>query len=496
MMRRLGKKILMFWVLSIVFMGCSLDKTKNESLEDTLPVRENAELNHDFTVKTVGVYLDVTPSMEGFLGMGTEEYEIIVPETKYEICLDEVNKVLAKQYNREQLMYYRVDTPLWKTEENVLKEARERKYYQNSKKNEDVYTKVDLIDEDGEDYDSLCLTNALLNCKNDDFSVLITDFHENKGTGSEVIQALKQNVDLTSSGKTIGILAIKSEFAGIVYDYDLDGRREEYGIIEGEISEEDICYRQFYLIAIGRVEIVEKFCEDVQDSMHMDKENIKSVLFYENETHGLDYRAFNKCLIRSNERQWRFIPNASIRINNGESLDVFDYCNREDTKREIVVCYNVEEEALKAELSKGEKSTTAISELQGMELAEISYYMKNQTLSQWDSEKNCFEKDKNFSEPFSVEHVYYSPETSLLYIVFCVTEKGLPRGYIKLSGEMHLEYQDSLDIGWVEDWDFAYGDRNLGKTKNLKNYINAIIEKMPERNDLLLDFVFYINYMK
>ncbi len=492
MRKWLGKSILSF-ALSVLLAGCSPGMTKNLNLEDTLPVRDIEVSDDGFTVKSVGVYLDVTPSMDGFLGMGTEEYEAVVPETRYEICMDEINKILARQYNREQVTYYRVDTPLWKTEENVLKEAREKEYYQNSKNNEEIYIIVDWIDEDGEDYDSLCLTNALLNCKEDDFSVLITDFHENKGTGDEVISALKKNVE---SGKTIGIVGIRSEFAGTVYDYDLDGRREEYGIIEGEVSAEDICYRQFYVIAVGRAEVVGKFCEDVRKSMRLDKENIKSILFYKDELHGMDYRAFNECLIRSNERKWRFIPNASIRINDGESLDVFDYCNRGGEKKELIVCYNVEEEALKTELANGEKCVTTISELQTMELVKVPFYMKEQALSHWNSEQADFEREENLAGSFNVEHVYYAPGEGVLYIVFDVSENELPQGYIKLSGEIHLKRQNTLDTGWVKDWDFAYGERNMGKTKNLEHYMNAIKDNMPKRNDLLLDFVFYMNYIK
>ena len=86
--------------------------------------------------------------------METDEYEALVPETRYEICLDAINKILARQYSGDQLNFYRVDTPMWKTEENVLKEAGDKKYYRNSKKN-NSYEKVDLIENDGEDYDSL-----------------------------------------------------------------------------------------------------------------------------------------------------------------------------------------------------------------------------------------------------------------------------------------------------------------------------------------------------
>lgn len=496
MVRRLGKLILST-ILCVSFVGCGIGVIENLNLEDTLPIRDIKSSDDDFTVKKVGVYLDVTPSMVGFLGMDTKEYETLVPETKYEICLDEINKILAIQYDRDQMTYYRVDTPMWRTEENVLKKAREKGYYYNSSDNEDVYVKVDLKSDDGEGYKSLCLTNVLLNCKEDDFSILITDFHENTGAGAgdEVIQALKENVGSTLSKKAIGIVGIKSEFAGTVFDYDLDGRREEYGVIEGEISAEDICYRPFYVIAVGQAETVGEFCVDVRESMKLDEEDIKSVIFYEDEICGLDYRAFDKCLIRSNEKKWRFLPNDSIRINGGDNMDVFDYCNREDEKKEIVVCYKVEEEALKKELGNGTKCVAANPELQTMELIEVPYDMKEQAVSQWDAEKPCFVKEDNLSGSFSVEHVYYSVE-GMLYIVFSIAEKELPQGPLKLSGEIHLERQSTLDIGWVEDWNFSYDDMDLGKTTNLKHYVNAIINKMPERNDLLLDFVFYLNYMK
>lgn len=311
-----------------------------------------------------------------------------------------------------------------------------------------------------------------------------------------MIQALKESVGSTLNEKTIGIVGIKSEFAGLVYDYDMDGRHEEYGVVEGEISAEDICYRQFYVIAIGQAETVGTFCEDVRESMRLDEDAVKSVIFYEDEICGLDYRSFAQCLTRSSETEWRFLPNGSIRINDGESINVFDYCNRKEEKREIVVCYNVEEEALKRELENGIKAVPTISELQAIDLKEVSYHMKEQAVAQWDAEKSCFEKEDNLSDSFKVEHVYYSTEEELLYIVFCLEEKELPQGPIKLSGELHMERQSTLDIGWVEDWNFSYDDRDLSKTTNLSSYIDAIIKEMPERNDLLLDFAFYLNYMK
>ena len=127
MKRRLGKSILLL-ALCVSFAGCGTGMTENLNLEDTLPIQDIKSSDDCFTIKKVGVYLDVTPSMAGFLGMDTEEYEALVPQTKYEICVDEVNKILAVQYDRNQMAYYRVDTPLWLAEENVLKEANKKEY--------------------------------------------------------------------------------------------------------------------------------------------------------------------------------------------------------------------------------------------------------------------------------------------------------------------------------------------------------------------------------
>lgn len=489
-MKRQYCRWILICALCIMLGGCGNEQ--NFVLRDELRILETIPDSPVSYEGNVGIYLDVTPSMEGFLGMDTKGYKELVEETNYKMCLAEVDKVLAGFFEPSQITYYRVDTPMWETEENVLKEGRSHRYYTNSKWKEDKYTKVDLIPTDGDDYESLCLTNALLGCKEDDFSVLITDFYENTGDASEVIQALKQNMKSGPMEKVIGIIGIRSEFAGTVYDLNLDGGRAEYGIVKGNITAEDICYRQFYVIVTGQEEIVQRFCQNVQGNMGLNEEFSKCIIFYEKQAQGMDFAAFKECYTRSTDRSWTLWPNSRIVINGGRELDVYDYRNANGGAKDIVVSYNVEDDIFIRELERGTASMKALSEMSEMELIEVPFRMEKQSVSAWSEEEQKFIVDESKSNAFVMENVYYSPEEKLLYIVFRISEKDSPQSPLKLNGEIHLEWQDNFHMEWVNEWNLGYGEENLGKTRDFRKYMDAIREQMPERSDLLQDFVFYI----
>ncbi len=260
------------WLLSCCFLtGCQdeVDRVKSDELP-VMPDEPEVLLRE---IEKVGVYTDVTPSMMGFLGMNTDSYRAVVGETVYMKCLDEVNNFILINFDEEIISYYRVDTPTWKAEENVLEQAKKRGYYSDTRWRKENYELVDLIEEDGEGPASWCLSNALKNCEDDDFSVFITDLYENKRKVSEVITALKENMTISEmpDGKTVGIVGIKSQYAGTIYDYNDKKEGVEYGIVEGDVTEEDICYRQFYVISIGFPEEVRRFCQSLIDNMYFMK---------------------------------------------------------------------------------------------------------------------------------------------------------------------------------------------------------------------------------
>lgn len=515
-MRRKQKRLLFELVLlgisCVILSGCSLgDLNNSEDIEltDNLPVLEKEQNISSADIENIGIYLDVTPSMKGFLGMqpdqeseADEAYKELVPVTKYEICLNKIDIIIAKKTNAENRVYYRVDTPLWKTTENVLEKGREAAYYRNSSKL-GGYEEVEGFSAEYEkervkEYGSLCLTSALLNCTGNEFSVLITDFYENTGTLGEVVDALKANMGTAAGEKTIGIVGVRSEYAGIVQDIDSNGTKKPYGMIEKDTVEaEDICYRPFYVIVIGKPRAVEDFCREIQNEMNMGNDSFHCTVFYEEEINGMDFTNFKECPLRSmggdgSDSDWKLWPADEIIINGKYSLDVYEYYDKGKEKKSFTVTYEVAGETLKKELEKGKKEMKELPGLEEMELIEVPCSTKNQEVSEWNSEKKYFQNADNFMDAFLVEGVYYSTEKEELYVVFKITKKLQKRTAWRLSGNLHLDVQNQTDAEWMEQWNMKEGEGDFTKTENLASYAEGIREQMPERERLLLNFVFYV----
>lgn len=472
--------------------GCSV--REEEVFADSLPeiVEESTEVPE---VNRIGIYADVTPSMKGFLGMSTESYQRIVKETRYKLCLYEIDNIISAQYDPDQITYYRIDTPLWRTDENVLQEARSGSYYQNSSMLNKGYEKIDLIEDDGEEYDSYCLANALQHCVNDDLAIIVTDLYENEAAASEVIRAMKQNmVSGSAEERVVGIVGIRSEFAGKIYDLGVDTPEVEYGMVDGEVTEDDIVYRQFYVVAIGAPQIVQEFCSHLMEKMNLSTGDMEYVVFYENEVYGLDYSDFFQCYSRGNQSGNKLWPKSSISLNGTKSMDVFDYDNDTGVEKDVVVSYSMDSVSLKTECETGTATTITLPDLPEKTLIEIPFVVEGQETAAWKQENAGFEQKENLKNIFSIEGVFYSPDEELLYVWFKIEDGDLPHTVLRLRSQIKLLDKAEQVGAWCEEWNLANGEEAEAcwKTKNLKEYFSQLTEQMPQRNRQILDFVFYI----
>ncbi len=460
---------------------------------DELPQISSPNAHNTYALDTIGIYVDVTPSMQGFLGLQNDSYQELVSETRYKNCLNMINDIMAVWYDTESISYYRVDTPLWKVKENVLVEARKFDYYRQSDKMKRDYELINLTDDTIDGYDSLCLTNALLNCKNDDLSIIVTDLYENERADAKMVEALKQNMTLQGQeGKTVGIIGMKSEYAGTVYDINDKEEGENYGIVEGDVTAEDICYRQFYIISIGHPQGVKDFCQRFLENAESDDEDIKCTIFWEYEICGLDYSDFNECLSRSKNKQNRLWPSGKILVNEKDQLDVFEYKNMMGKEKEILVCYDAERALLDPLLETRKSRLVPLPNGKSIEGIEVPIHIEDQAVWLW--HENEFKKEEGLTELFCIEKVYYAPEKKEIYVQFKVSDKKLTRMALKLSCEVHFDYFEQLETEWAEQWSMPKGNIDLQKTRVLGSCINALKNKMPTKNSLLLDFAFYIIY--
>lgn len=488
MKNHIYKKMIGIIILGCVFTsGC--EKKGFDILQDQMAVMEDEPDYEEKKAEHIGVYVDVTPSMKGFLGMQTNTYKDVIEETRYMTCLDEINKIITAKYNEQQIKNYRIDTPLWQTDENVLDKARSANYYGNSAYMDKGYLMIDLIEDDGTGYDSRCLANALKNCRDEDFSVIVTDFYENDSAAAGVIEALKENVQLEDGiGKTVGIMGIKSEFAGTVYDISTFKKEVEYGIVNGEISLEDIVYRQFFVIAIGYPNAMREFYSQLAKSLNMTEEDLNYTIFYESNFYSLDYTNFEQCYSISKERGERLWPEAGVIINNDLEMAVYDYSGQEE---DVVLSYKVEGSSLINELKKGSASMIEFPDIPEKEMYEVQCSSEEQ-IYLWDQETKTFKADSGFGEVFRIEKICYEPKENMIYIWMKVTGGNLPEIPVKLYGKVYYEGKGNLNYDWVKEWNLANGEEDYERTRNLKEYVDGIIEKMPDRNNLLLDFPFYL----
>ncbi len=491
------KYVIFITILCIALcMGCTSKPKIN--LSDSVPQMLPEPNSKTKKPEKIGIYVDVTPSMQGFLGMDKSFYKNLVKETKYMVCLDEINNIVSSQYINNQINYYRVDTPLWRTKENVLVKAKNFDYYINSSRFDADYECIDLIKDDGEEYKSFCLANALLNCQEDDFSLIVTDMYENKAASDEVIKALKANMCLEDgSNRTIGIVGIKSEFAGYVYDITNSDEAIEYGLLSADASLEDVQFRQFYIIAIGNYDIVSEFCKHLRENMNLGNLEIKSAVFYEEELYGIDCASFNKCFTRYNGKRYKLFEDEKIWINNrSQSINVYEYINKTEKLMDIVVGYNVNNNSLETELLKGERKEERLPNFkEKKELIDVPFCFENQKNAIKKKNSNIFELDDNLRDVFDIKKLYYCPKEKLLYVWFQITNSDLPIGTIKLYGQ--IKKQDSVEKEqrweWVDDWNLTNWEYDCEKTKYLKEYFNTMEAQIPIRNQIMVEFVFYIN---
>ena len=484
----------------MLYIGCSRDSGLKENFKDTLPVMADEPKNNYEKPNKIGIYVDTTPSMQGFLGMQEQFYKDIVNETVYAACLDEIDNLISSSYDVDNIEYYRVDTPLWRTEENVLRMARTFSYYDDhfyTDDKEENYEMIDLIKYDGVRYESYCLANALLNCVQDDFSVIVTDFYENEVASSEVTAALKKNMSFSADAdRTIGIVGMKSEFAGQIYDLPGEAHPISYGIIDSAGTAEDIVYRQFFVLVIGEPNEVSTFCNSLQKRMGLEAGKCVSEVFYEDELYGLDYQDYEECFSRSDGLNNYFMPGKEMSINDKKNSKqyIYIYKNIKEMSREIIVSYKVNTESFKKRFQKEEpvKVSLSVPDPCEKELIEIPFVVENSKVSVWDSEKG-FVVSEGYEGMFQIQHIYYSPQENHVYVVFQIINEKTLTGGIKFYGKISECSNGKEELcSWVDAWNFYKQKPSYEKTWRLKDYVIAIENEMPERNLGLIEFAFYI----
>lgn len=481
----------MLLIFTIFFTGCGTQM--NDIISDFLNEMPQEKHMEESIVNSIGLYVDATPSMEGFLGLTKGKfaysYKKLVNKTKYLNCLDQINNVLASDFDLNQIKvnHYKVDTPLWlgETNVNVLEEAMTNNFYHGGKIE-------DWIQIDGQDYsmgyDSPCLTRALEHCINNDFSLIITDLYENGAETDGMITAFK-NITKLLPDKTIGIIRLQSEFSGKIYDTERNGSYTLYGVPQEEVTQEDVVYRQCYIIVIGSPDKVEMFCYDLQKETNLSNEWMDIAVFYQEELYGLDYRDFNTYHLMSNSILW---PGQMITINDNGNMQLYRYCIQNDSYSEILCSYHVSSDSLKNYVKKNGTADKLLLQNQEIEALTLNSLKKYFQVSIWDKKEQEFIISDSYTGFFDISEIYYQEQQDLLYIKFNITNQELPEAIFKIGFQICVDNSQEIICNWADQWSAKNGDDDYSKTKDLNKLLSGAINGMPKVNDCILDAAIYL----
>ena len=474
------KYVIFIALLGAVTSGCGKEKMIN----DTLPVIEIKTENFVQKTEKIGVYIDTTPSMKGFIDENSVGGEA---ENYYVACLDKISNIISDDYEKDDITYYRVDTPLWSVNENVLLKAKDSNYYNESDiwqgQEELGYKKIGS----GEAYDTSSLTFALKEAEKDLFSIIVTDLYENfyeNGKGTiDLIQTLKDSA-AQKNGKIFGLIGIRSAFSGKVHDIGPKGETDEYGIEEKR-------YRPFYIIVWGSQEKVVEFCEQVKRDVDIPEENYKYKLFYQEELSPVNFKNFQNCEVFSKDIFWNS-GKKKILINKEQELTIYTYEMKNDSKEELrwfsySIPSNLQEQfkwlVNKIGTSEQKNIGDNVKELKRLncQIVEETYV--------YNAEVDSFEKEEGIF--FIIEGIYCDMNNNKLYVSIEPNKEQLSDNIRRFQWKAAYEASGEETMWWKE-WGSQSDSRDFEKTEELEDYVEAINNTVSHANQIFLDGVVYI----
>lgn len=476
--------------------GCGSEAsivTVNDALERSVAPASAVEIQ----LETVGMYVDVTPSMEGFLhNFGSTN------PTLYSLCLNELGILLTSKY--DDITYYRVDTPLWRVDgpEDVLEQARDVSYYANS---ENFSGRGYTLIGDGDGYSSTCLTAALCHGTKENLFILVTDLYENstgKNTNANTLAKQIRSLAGQDDGKVFGLIGIKSVFSGDVYDIGPDGKSDEYG-------KDRLSYRPFYILLRGYPEHVQDFCQSMETHLKELRAqagaNYEITVFYEEPFWPVDYSSFKGCanpITNSQKRKSLWLDDTVVNVKAAGKraddvvLPVYGY--RQNTAGVsgdvLYFTYSIERthrEQFRALAAKIGEETT-VNFLPGGERA---VYMlpcpaRALSMSRWNEDNAAFAE--RTTALFEVCGLYYDRDKEQLHAALYLADERLTQGLWRLEWKNVRETSDAELNPWWQSWHASNAD-DYSKTAHLNDYIMPILEKASGTEQSILNAVAYLN---
>lgn len=193
------------------------------------------------------IYIDATLSMQGFAQAG--------PSTTYARLMQALERAFVAGWPRSKLEFFKFGSTIRRIEGKGYLEALRPDFYL-----EPQIFKTTRIDE------------VLQKASPEAMLVVITDLFQHDSDVAAMVRALRDRI--FSHQLAVGVLGIRSEFNGVVYDVTLDRLKFPY---KSQAAKPDT-YRPVYVLVIGREPDIAKYHEELLRTVSPDRGSTEFVL--------------------------------------------------------------------------------------------------------------------------------------------------------------------------------------------------------------------------
>ncbi len=499
------------FLIILIICGFSSGCGNNDflSVNDTdIAIATDEPTQKEREINTIGIYVDATPSIEGYLGwhskslnkkypMATEqqekEYKNLVPLTIYNLTLTKINNIISSSFNAKDVRYYSIDTTLWRADHNILAEAQDYKFYRDS------YYKsgYEMVDE-YKDYYSLeyagpSISYAIENASKEDLAVIITDLYENKTNSNQVINSLKRSVSQQGEDMGAALIGVKSQYAGRVYD--IEGIPDkDYGVIAEteEVTEQSVKFRPFYIILIGSKERIGVFIEQYENNMDIENVQMEYVIFGDSKVYGLDYEDYEAYKFS----KYQYISPTDKDVYHKGVLTDIELVKIDRSKigndEKLYLYYRISTGTLGEYLEMKVRSDSQIIKINEEEQE------NGKLISNWYVEPICFlpfgEESfdgENIQGAMEIDNIYWLQSKNQILLECGINKDKISSGIYKFAGTVYCEEQ-SLEDEWITDWNSTSLNFEGEKTQNLSSFYNVMRNSFQIEDKKIVDFLFYL----
>jgi hypothetical protein len=199
---------------------------------------------------TTIIQIDGTPSMQGFTKNFTN--------SRYAQTLDLLDRASTTTWKSSQVQYFRFGTAKQQIDRQAYLQAKLPEFYTG----ENPAFRVSQIE------------SAIVPAAKDRISIIVTDLYQKNSDTNLLLKKLKE--DYLQKGYAVGILAIRSEFDGIVYDVGIKNTQFPYSTQGKNLDK----FRPFYVLVLGSYGNISNYFNEIKKTSGSLIKNEQFTIFY------------------------------------------------------------------------------------------------------------------------------------------------------------------------------------------------------------------------